>query len=223
MSGTWDDYDSWDAFDSWEPGVAGDLLFELPIALDQDHSWDDQLSWDSFTTWDDTPSGQTLVYIDPAIDLGFVVPVQASVSYAADGFTTIEQRSSVDGVNWSDWATPGAVTVCRFVQVRATVAGDFPVLQNLRVTLSATRVERTLTAFNTATVGGARRIGIGDVRLPVNGFYDIDLVVPTLRNVGAGWTVDVADLDVAQGPRLRIFNAAGAPADAVADILIRGH
>jgi hypothetical protein len=222
MSGGWGDnpnltWDQWVSFDNLDDGD--------PVGPGPGNGlgWADASeTWDGWLSWNESGTGQVLEYTDNPIDLRLVLPVSVVVNFAAQGSGVVEWRTAVDGVNWTDWAVPGNVVNCRFVQMRATVTGANPVLKYLETSVVAARVEQTL-AVDTAALPQARILGVGDVRIPVRRFSRIDHVAVTFRTSAPGWSYDVADLDVARGPRVRLYDASHAPADAAIDVLIKGY
>jgi hypothetical protein len=189
----------------------------------------DSLTWATTTTWDDydrwvkNPAA-SMTYEHTMIDLSASVPFTPLISAIADGTQTIEVNSSVDNVTWSGWAAPTGQITARYLKVRIAVAGAFPILYLLDIKLNGGAVSEEINDLNTASLTGGYRIGTGDIRLPlVKSYSVITQVQVSLQNVGAGWSWEIIDKNPASGPRIKIYNASNALADATIDAFVRGY
>lgn len=177
------------------------------------------------TTWANkwiiTPA-PSFVY-ERFIDVGLVAVFTPLVSFSGDGTPTIEESHSNDNVTYTAYATAGPQLNCRYVKIRLTLAGTWPIAKNLTIILSANPVNEDIEDIAMASLTGAYRIAIGDVRLPkTKSFNVIRKVDLTLQNVGAGWSWELVDKNTVTGPRIRTYNAANALADCTIDASIRG-
>lgn len=103
------------------------------------------------------------------------------------------------------------------------MAGAYPVLKSVVTILDAKPVTEDINDLNTATLTGAHRIGVGDIRLPIsNSYATIRRVQVALQSVGGGWTWELVDKDTTVGPRIKIYNGSGILADASIDATIGG-
>lgn len=194
-------------------------------------TWDTlPATWDAWTSWTMNPT-DPIVY-EQQIDVGYIFDFAPEVFVYAEGAAIVELQYSTDGVAWSAWAQvqtfAGTTIRARYVRVRATVTAaglvSVPVLQQLVITLRAETKTHTIDNLNTLAIAGSRRLGVGDVRLPLPAgvFGLIQSVVISFNGTGAGWTYEIVDKDWLVGPRVKLYNAAGELADATIDAVIRG-
>lgn len=196
--------------------TTGDLV---PDSLG--YAWSDLTTWAAWTRWDMNPS-PSIVYTR-TLDAGGVYQLIPACAVQSEGSSTVEVRSSEDGTSWSAWGAPGALLTTRFVEFRVTVTGDYPTLVDVEMSLLTEKKEQVFDDLSTAGIPAPWRIGVGDVRLPLAaGFSVVTGVVVSFVGTGAGWTAETVDKDPVLGPRIRIYNAAGALADAVIDAIVKG-
>ncbi|SEO64564.1 host specificity factor TipJ family phage tail protein [Nitrosovibrio sp. Nv6] len=193
------------------------------LAATDTEAWADLTTWDAYTRWVLTPNGST-TYEHVAIDVGISLPFTPLVSAMGDGAQTIEEQHSDDNVSYSAWAAVGPVITARYVKIRITLAGTFPRLSQLTIKLSGEPITEIINDLDTSTLTGAYRIGVGDIRLPMVKAYSVirQASVMALQNVGPGWSWVLIDKDTAVGPRIKIYNASNALADAIIDANIQG-
>ena len=185
-------------------------------------TWDTIGTFDSWTQWNKAPVG-SIVYEDNVIDLNGIITFNPLVYVVAEGTTLIEESHSTNGSTYSAWAAVGPTITARYLRVRITVSGAFPRVTSMNVLLNGNAKSETINDLNTALITGVRRIGVGDVRLPLSNTYSsISQVQVALQNVGAGWSWELIDKSTVNGPRIRIYNSSNALADAVIDVSIRG-
>jgi len=111
----------------------------------------------------------------------------------------------------------------RYIRILVTVTGSFPKLKTERIVLSASPIEEIVEDQDSSVLTGSYRIGTGDVRVPITKVYTtIKKVDITLQSVGAGWSWELIDKDTSVGPRIKIYNASNAAADAVFDATVIG-
>ena len=178
-------------------------------------------TWDAWTSWSIDPAG-AIVY-EHEVDVGAVVTFLPLVTFEVIGVQILEEQHSADGVVWSAWDSIGPAVTARYFRARLAVSGAFPRVTTGSIVLAADPIIEDIDDLDTSTLTGAQRIGVGDVRLPLaRAFTFIKRVDVVLQNVGSGWTWELVDKAVADGPRVRIYNAAGAPADAVIDATVKG-
>lgn len=185
-------------------------------------TWSTLTTWSTWTTWPKTPTSP-ITYQHTTIDLGSVVPTVPIITATADGTVLIQEQHSDDNITYSSWATAGALLLSRYIRVRVTITGALPILYSLNIQLSGNSLNEEINDLNTAILTGTHRLGVGDIRIPFgNPFLVITQLQVTLQNVGAGWTYEVIDKDVAVGPRIKIYNASNVLADANIDAFLRG-
>jgi len=209
------------------PGTKTDCAVDAGIlrARNQD-TWDTlPATWDAWSAWVSNPV-TSFVYEHPEIDLGVSAAFVPLISVNTDSTPTVEINYSTDGTTYSGWVSAGGQVQARYIKVRVSVAQagtEVPVLSGMVVNLSARPVDESINDLDTSTLTGAQRIGVGDVRLPIQETYVVIRTVQiALQSVGAGWTWDIVDKDASAGPRIRIFDNTGAPADALIDAYIKG-
>ncbi len=142
----------------------------------------------------------------------------------AAGSVTVEESHSNDNVSYTAFAAAGTQITARYVKIKVTVAGgSIPSITSMNIKLSGNTITEEINDLDTSTLTGSYRIGTGDIRLPIaNAFTQITQLQVTLQNVGAGWSWELIDKDVAVGPRIKIYNASNALADATIDAYVRG-
>lgn len=173
------------------------------------------------TKWIITPASP-IVY-ERKYDLGVVTAFTPLVSFTGDGTQTLQEAHSDDDVTYTAFAATGSLVTARYIKIRASVTGAWPVMRTLEVILSATPVTEDIADLSTSTLSGSYRIGVGDIRVPITKTYAVIRKVDvTLQNVGAGWSWELIDKNISPGPRIKIYNASNALADASIDITVRG-
>ena len=179
------------------------------------------ITWATWKQWATNPRSP-ISYEHPTIDIGAVIIFNPLISALVVGTATVEVNTSIDGSTWSGWGVPARVTA-RYAKIRCSVAGSYPLLKTLNILLSAETLTEEINDLDTSTLTGDNRIGVGDIRLPLQKDYSVvSQVMVALQGVGAGWTWVIVDKTVAIGPRLKIYNASGTLADATIDVFIRG-
>jgi hypothetical protein len=119
------------------PGTLTDCYRDgYALTTQQVETWDTiPTTWDAWFDWAGT-SMSPIVYMHTAIDIGSVLSVRIRAGSVASNTATAEYRNSDDGVTWSAWdAIPGGSVSLRYLQVRWTVAGTFPVLYRAQVAI----------------------------------------------------------------------------------------
>ena len=136
---------------------------------------------------------------------------------------TITEAHSNDDITYTSFAAAGAQITARYTKVHVVVTDAWPVMQQMTTIFSATPVTEDINDLTTSGLTGAYRIGVGNIRLPITKTYSvINRVDVALQNVGAGWSWELIDKNTTTGPRIKIYNASNALADAVIDATIRG-
>lgn len=171
--------------------------------------------------WITTPANP--IAYERLIDVGVVTTFTPLVTVIADGTVTVTEAHSDDGVTYTPYVAVTGPITCRYVKINISVAATWPTLKDATTILSAAPVSQDTEDLDTSTLTGAYRIGTGDVRIPLTEtFSTIRKVDVTLQNVGAGWSWELIDKDTATGPRIKIYNASNAAADATIDVTVRG-
>lgn len=181
-------------------------------------------TWSAWRRWAVKPAA-IIVYEHTLIDVGAVVTFLPLISAAANGAAVININYSTDNLTWSGWVAVGSYIKARYARVRITVTNetDVAMVYSFSILFDANVIEDDINDLDTATLAGGYRIGVGDIRVPITkAFASIKQVAVTLQNVGFGWTWELVDKDVSAGPRIKIYNSAGAAADALVDIYVRG-
>jgi hypothetical protein len=206
------------------PGTKTDCHLEGTALIANDTEiWSDKTSWSSWTRWNQTPE-DPIVYEHSVIDVGGVLPFTPIVDIICVGTATVEESHSNDNISYSSFAAVGSLITARYIKVRASVtSGDIARINLINIKLAAESISEEINDLDISTLAGAFRIGTGDIRLPISKPYQvISQVQVTLQNVGAGWSWELIDKDISTGPRIKVYNASNALADASIDAFIRG-
>jgi hypothetical protein len=178
-------------------------------------------TWAGWTQWNYNPKSP-IIY-EREIDIGIKIKFIPLITVESDGAQVIEEQHSDDGIAWSAWATTGALIDAQYIRIRVTLTGSYPIFKTMRVILSTSTISEIVEDQNSASLLGAYRIGVGDIRVPITQVYNlIKKVDVSLQSVGAGWTWELIDKDMTVGPRIRFYNASNALADAVFDATVTG-
>lgn len=189
-------------------------------------------TWDSWQRWIIAPR-VPITYVSQPLDAGFLYHFSPDAVVDADGDARVQVAWSTDGSTFTDWAELADVresaVYARAIKIRVSVypavGVPVPLLRGLLVIMRAPEVIDFLDNLDTAALVPATRIlGVGDVRVPVQAgrFQQIRTVSVTFNGMGGGYSWDLVDRDVTDGPRIRIFDANDQPAHAVVDVTIRG-
>lgn len=188
-------------------------------------------TWAGWTIWaGDLPASAS--YQPPDVDMGAVLDVDLDASVELNGAATytLEADYSTNGSTWAGWADldtlRGQAVSARYLRYRITwTSPATPVqLRDLVLIARAEQISQELDDVNTATLPALYRLGVGDVRLPIDAarFSVVRTVSLGFNGTGAGWTWEVVDKVVDPGPRVRIYDPLGNPADAIIDAEVRG-
>lgn len=188
-------------------------------------------TWDTWPRWFLSPTSP-ISYESEALDAGVVFEFSPDCLVTGDGTLTVELAWSDDDVTYSDWMPAAEARIrlveARYLKARITCASNsthqIPVIRTCLLVMRADTIEHEHQDLDTSGLGGAYRIGVGDVRLPLpfGRFSVVRNVAVSFNGAGAGWSWEVIDRDAAVGPRIRIYDDMGDPADAVIDAVIRG-
>ncbi len=207
----------------------------LPQDLRGDNAfyWLHYISWDQFETWggrgrqNDFVSGDSYMSYFVRVNLGIEVSVVPYTSAEALGDVTIEIRyrdSSSPFFNDFKELNGVPIKVDRFLEFRITVTPNeqYPdIIKLLSATLALSTESKTELINDSDTgdwAGSAMSGRIVPTTVEFTHIYQIQLA---LQSVGPGWTWEVIDKD-ASAPKIKIYNAAKQPTDAVVDVLVRG-
>lgn len=208
-------------------GFGGSMSIGIRDSLPLDERVSDDRSWEQTTTWMMSPKN-TIVYVHPVIDIGVTTSFVPLFSATGQGSITIKYRHRTPLTDWTDWLTStGEAIQARYLQVKAEVYGPLPILAGLSVNLTAQAKEEEVNDIVMAALESPYRIGTGDIRIPVVGAYLVYTVIQlALQNVGPGWTWEIVDKTsedaTLYGPRVKIYNGSGDPADCTLDAYIKG-
>lgn len=207
------------------PGQAAEEYSHLEAT--DSTAWDGlPATWDAWARWNTTPA--TLVYTSPVRDLGVSLAGALSVELDATGTATLERRTSADNTTWSAWADAAEVFQARYVQLRLSLAPGVgaqgvPALGGLVWRVGADTRSESFNDIDITTLG-ASYLGVGDVRVPLDGTYSvISFVQATVQSSVAGaWTWHLVD-KLPTGPRLQ-FRLDGVLANPyLVDFFIEGY
>ncbi len=207
----------------WPGTKTGCHVEDGSLVANSTATWDSITSWNSWTAWNNSPVSP-IYYEPPVIDVGGVLPFTPIVDVIANGTVLVQESHSNDNVTYTSWATAGSLISARYVKVRITVtSAGIASIDLANIKLSAESISEEINDLSTSSLSGAYRIGVGDIRLPKAKAYSlITQVQVSLQNVGAGWSWELIDKSTTTGPRIKIYNASNALADASIDAFIRG-
>ncbi len=178
-------------------------------------------TWTDWTQWNHIPKSP-IIY-EREINIGIKIKFIPLITVESDGAQVIEEQHSDDGIAWSAWATTGALIDAQYIRIRVTLTGSYPIFKTMRTVLSTSTISEIVEDQDSSLLTGAYDLGVGDVRVPITQVYNlIKKVDVSLQSVGAGWTWELVDKDQIVGPRIRIYNASNALADAVFDATVTG-
>ncbi len=207
----------------WPGTKTGCHLEDASLVANSTATWDSITSWNSWTAWNNSPVSP-IIYEHSVIDVGGVLPFTPIVDVIAAGTVLVQESHSNDNVTYTSWATAGSLITARYIKTRITVTSSgIASIDLVNIKLSAESISEEINDLSTSTLSGAYRIGVGDIRLPKAKPYSlITQVQVSLQNVGAGWSWELIDKSTTTGPRIKIYNASNALADASIDAFIRG-
>lgn len=220
LAGVLEVFDEWN--DGW-PGAKTSCHVELLTGYIQP---DDTAASPWVRTWAGikwliTPASP--VVYERTIDVGVVTAFTPLINFTGTGTPAITEAHSNDGATYTSYAAAGSLITARYIKIKVSVAGAWPIMENVQTILSATPLSEDIEDLATSSLSGSYRIAAGDIRLPITKTYavirKIDVV---LQNVGAGWSWELIDKDTSVGPRIKIYNASNTLADATIDATVRG-
>ena len=152
------------------------------------------------------------------------MPFTPLITATGTGTLTITIATSTDNITYSTYAAPPATPITkRYIKVRVSCAGTNASIDTLAILLDGNEKTDSIQDLLTSTLTGLNRIAVGDIRLPLTKTYlAITQVRVTLQNTGAGWSWELIDKAVANGPRIKIYNSVNLLADATIDAEIIG-
>ena len=190
----------------------------------------DQATWNdlapTWAGWESYVSNpySSIRYDHTTIDLGGVLTFSLSMSAAGHGQIVLQESHSNDGETYTSHATytQRLNLKTRYIRVRALVDtsdGSSPSLTRLSVILSGDTETEVLSDVLMSTLPGV----VGDRRIQLTkNFSLITNVGITLQGIDGVFTPAIIDKDVTLGPRIKVFDADGNPADVTIDIIVRG-
>ena len=191
-----------------------------------DYAWADLTTWADWQSWgagNGAAAATEIVYTEDPIDLGgpFDVALRWSGETMGDRVFEVRAGATEAALRAAAWAAyPAGTTVAaRWLQVRWRITGDGSIvlsLDHVCWSVHAPAAERKLLDRDTSAWQGTAadgRIVPHDLGLVT----DLDI---TLQSVGAGWTWTL--VSKSNPTRIRIYDGAGNPADAVVDVVVRG-
>jgi hypothetical protein len=185
-------------------------------------TWAGTSDWTAYDRWNKTPA-TSITYEDSVIDLNGLVTFNPLVYVVADGTVVVNAASSVDNITWTPFAAITGAITARYLKVKIEITGILPQVTSMNVLINGNSKSEAINDLNTALITGIRRIGVGDIRLPMSNAYStISQAQIALQNVGGGWSWELVDKNASLGPRVKIYNASGVLADATIDAFLRG-
>ena len=190
------------------------------------YSWDDLTTWDDWQTWatgDGTRGAAEIAYTAEPFDLGAVLDVALRWSAEIEGDAAFEYRAGNGravtlAAAWQPYVAASTVRG-RWVQLRWRIAGDGSralSLDHLCYSAHAPGVVRALLDRDTAGWQGTA----ADGRIVPHDLAIVTDLAVTLQSVGAGWSWSLVTKN--NPTRIRIYDGAGEPADAVVAVIVRG-
>jgi hypothetical protein len=208
---TGDVYDEWVEADAEWPGTKTDCVVtpdNILVAVDS-ATWNTFLnSWGSGSTSAWTSSPATVISYIMERDLGSVVAGSIDVDLTATGDVLIELSTSDDGISWSAYGAGSASFASRYLRVRVTVTASIPApvpsISKLNWQINAFLQSEYINNVDISILSGSQRIGVGDIRVPINNSYTfIKRVDITIEDASAGsWSYQRID-NSATGPRFQ--------------------
>lgn len=184
-------------------------------------------TWAGWTRWNWTPTSP-IQYETPARDFGTIVAGQLNPTIVADGTVLVELATSMDGTTWSAYGSGSAAFSTRWLKVRVTVTATVPVpvpmLRQFDYQINAPIKSEYINDVVISALTGAYRIGVGDIRIPLEGTYSLlKRANPTIQDSTAGtWSSTRIDNSLSPSPRWQ-FRLNGVLADpAFVDFFIEG-
>lgn len=216
------------------PGTLFGLEIDAPaqyLQFTDGDDWTDPTDWASWSIWNgNLPAFAS--YQPPDVDMGAVLDVDldASVDQVGNDDYVLLVRYSTDGLAFSspvplDDLRGQAVTARYLRYLIQWTSPTTPVqLRDLVLIARAEQISQELDDVDMTTLGGLYKLATGDVRLPIDPsrFALVRTVSLGFNGVGAGWTWEVVDKQVDPGPRVRVYDPLGNPADAIIDATVRG-
>ena len=191
-----------------------------------DYAWADLTTWADWQSWgagNGADAATEIVYTEDPIDLGgpFDVALRWSGETAGDRVFEVRAGATEAALRAAAWAPypAGTTLAARWLQVRWRITGNGTVvlsLDHVCWSVHAPAAERKLLDRDTSAWQGTAadgRIVPHDLGLVT----DLDI---TLQSVGAGWSWTLVSKN--NPTRIRIYDGAGNPADAVVDAVVRG-
>lgn len=225
-------------YDEADAGWAGTVTNGFVNADNNTVEASTSTTWDSLTTWDawqrwSQAAAASFTYTAPVRDFGAVLTALVDVATLAAGVATVQLRSSQTSPDpvanpgaWTAWGPADQRVTGRYLQVRATVAADggnpLAVLSAMTYMVSAPLLNEYIDDLDITTLTGVNRIGVGDVRIPLENTYAAILELQVVIQDGSGaWTWSLVDKALT-GPRVQ-FRRGGALADpALVDFIVKG-
>jgi hypothetical protein len=146
----------------------------------------------------------------------------------ADGTVNQQLATSVDNVTWTSYGDAATVFTARYFKVKisitATAAAPVPVVRAFSYEIDTSLKSEYLNNVVISSLTGANRIGVGDIRIPLQNSYTyIKRTGIVIQDNSAGsWSYTRQDQLLSPGPRWQ-FRLNGVLADpAFVDFFIEG-
>jgi hypothetical protein len=223
-------------FDEWVESELGWPGVKVGCVVNGDEQLEaiDATTWDTFlakwedgaaVAWNQNPASPITYTVTR--DFGTVVSGSVNPEIDAEGDVLVELATSDDGVAWSAFGDGAAAFSTRYVRVRltvtATIPQPIPLIRAFDWQVNAPLQFEYVNNVDLSALVGDRRIGVGDVRVPISNAYNfIKRVGITIEDGSAGaWTYQRLD-NLSTGPRFQ-FKLNGTLADpAAVDFYVEG-
>lgn len=188
-------------------------------------------TWAGWPRWNLSPASP-ITYETASLDAGGLINFAPDVDVVASDYVTVEVSTSLDGSTWTPYellATARLRSVsARYLRARimasSSAAVPVPTISRVVLLMRALTIVHEVQDMDTAVLIPSRRLGIGDIRVPVpsGAFAQIRSVLIGFNASGPGHTWELMDRDVVLGPRIRLYGPTGTATDAVIDAVVRG-
>jgi len=230
---------AWDERSLGWAGVKTDCFvnYENELEASGAQSWDDLgATWDVLGNgWSGIITSKSPIkYETEVYDLGTDISVTPLVAVGAVGTVTIKMRTAIDvaGGDLSALAYVATAQVaCRYIQFEITVSGTTPVIKTLTPVLDGETLIDDQGDINTALTssGTFEKIATGHFKIGVSrSIASITFAnIAAKQNVGSGWSDELISksatlLDGTPAAEFKLYNSAGALADAIIDVTLKG-
>jgi len=221
------------------PGIKTDCFvnYENELEASAAQAWDDLgATWDALAgSWSGVVTSKSPIkYETEVYDINSDVSVTPLVGVGAIGTVAIKMRTATDAAG-SDLSALSyidtAQVTCRYIQFEITVTGTTPVIKTLTPILDGEILINDQGDINTAlaSAGTFEKIATGHFKVGVSRSIAsiTSAQIVAKQNVGSGWSDELISksttlLDGTPAAEFKLYNSAGALADAIIDVTLKG-